>query len=178
MNRIVNKIASRALGVFVAHGVHIDAEGRLCFPDGLTPERVKRFIELCVDARYDSPRAAMHDLFLRVGVSAKAVGVLERILAESGDVDLGAVARHWRAVLAALPALHQIPTRFREFLVADLEIASPESGNLESAVVSARETATARLGCEATWDAILEHPDGVAALAAPWRARQSATSRE
>lgn len=169
MNRLVTKIASRAMGVFVAHGVRIDDDGRLCFPDGLTPARVHRFIELCTGAYYDCPRAAMHDLFLRVGVSPKAVGVLDRIVDEGGDVDLGAVAHHWRAVLTALPALHQIPTRFRDFLVVDLELASPQCANLEAAVVSARENATASLGCAATWDAILEQQDGVSALAAPWR---------
>ncbi len=171
MNRILSRLASRFTGSFVAHGVRIDEDGKLCFPDGLDPERVQRFIELVIGRHYDCPRDAIHDLFLRVGVSPKAVDVLGHVIRERGDVDLAAAAHHWRPLTAALPALHQIPVRFRDFLVEDLGLGDPSSGSLEAAIESARCNAAARIGCEPTWDAILARPDGVSELAAAWRAR-------
>ena len=155
MNRLLNRIVSRAMSSFVAHGVRVSDDGTLCFPDGLSPARVQRFIELCVGRPYDCPRAAIHDLFLRVGVSPKAVEVLGHIVRENGDVDVGAVAHHWRALAAALPTLQEIPTRFRDFMIFDLDLADRDSASLEQSIVSARRVAAARLGCESSWDAIL-----------------------
>jgi hypothetical protein len=172
VNRLVNRMVGRLMGAFVAQGVRIDGVGRLCLPDGLTPERVQRFIELCTGERYDSPRAAMHHLFGLVGVAPKALAVLNQIVHEGGDVDLAAAARHWKGVAAALPALHQIPARFRDFLVQDLGLAKPASASLEAAVVSTRTEVAARVGCKPDWDAILARPEQVSALAAPWRARR------
>lgn len=172
MSRVLNRLAGRFMGALVAQGVTIDGDGRLCLPDGLTPERVQRFIELCTGERYDSPRAAMHHLFGLVGVAPAALAVLGEIVHEGGDVDLAAAARRWRRVAAALPALHQIPARFRDFLVKDLGLGEPASRTLEAAVVSTRKAVAARLRCKADWDAILARPAEVAALAAPWRTRQ------
>ncbi|MDJ0866415.1 MAG: hypothetical protein QNK03_09930 [Myxococcota bacterium] len=176
MSRFLNRLASRLTSRFVAHGVSIDDDGRLCFPDGLDPERIQRFIELCVGRRYDCPRSAMHDLFRRADVSPRAVELLEHIVREDGHIDVAAAARRLPAVTAALPALHQIPERFREFLVSDLGLADPASHSLEAAVVSARETAAARMGCASRWDAILERPEQVAALTADWRERAAGGS--
>jgi hypothetical protein len=114
----------------------------------------------------------MHHLFGQVGIGRKALDVLNKIVHEQGDVDLAAAAHHWKAVAAALPALHQIPARFRDFLVEDLGFAKPKSTGLEAAVVSTRTEVAARLGCKADWDAILARPSEVSALAAPWRERQ------
>lgn len=172
MSRLVNKLVGRLMGAFVAQGVSIDAEGRLCLPDGLTPARVQRFIELCTGQRYDCPRDAMHHLFALVGVGPKALAILGEIVHEEGDVDLAAAARHWAGVAAALPALHQIPARFQRFLVKDLGLAAPASRTLEAAVVSTRTEVAARLGCKADWDTILARSSDVSALAAPWRRRQ------
>ena len=70
--KLLNRLIGKVMGTFVAQGVSIDDEGRLCLPDGLTPDRVHRFIELCVDAEFACPRDAMHHLFARVGVGEKA----------------------------------------------------------------------------------------------------------
>jgi hypothetical protein len=172
VSRIVNRLVGRFMGALVAQGVSIDADGRLCLPDGLTPPRVQRFIELCTGRRYDCPRAAMHHLFGLVGVGRKALDVLNEIVHDEGDVDLAAAAHHWKAVAAALPALHQIPARFRDFLVKDLDLAHPKSASLEAAVVATRTEVARRVGCKADWDAILARPSEVSALAATWRERQ------
>jgi hypothetical protein len=174
----VRWIARRVLNVlmssFVDTGVTVDDRGRLCLPDGLTPPRVHRFIEHCTQQRFASPRDAMHALFQRVGVSSRAIALLNEIIHEGGDVDLGAVARHGPSLTAALPQFLEIPERFRDFLVDDLAIADPESPTLEKTVASARECAADRLGCAAEWDALLEHGDGIAAIAGPWRTRYAA----
>ncbi len=171
MSRLLNRIVSRAMSAFVAHGVRVSDDGTLCFPDGLSPDRVQRFIELCVGRRYDCPREAIHDLFLRAGVSPKAVDVLGQIVHEDGGVDVREAAHHWRGLAAALPALQQIPVRFRDFLIVDLDLAEPGCRTLEDALVSTRQNAAARIGCEPSWDAILSRPDEVSALTAAWRAR-------
>lgn len=167
--KILNRLVGKAMGTFVAHGVSIDDAGRLCLPDGLTPDRVKRFIELCVGHTYANPRDAMHDLFGRVGVSPKAVAMLNDVVHEDGDLDMSAVAHHWRSMAGALGSFQEIPSRFRDFLVNDLGLADPSSRSLEDAVVSTRRNAASRLGCEPDWDRILELPDGITALSAAWR---------
>jgi hypothetical protein len=168
--KLLNRLVGKAMGTFVAQGVSIDDAGRLCLPDGLTPDRVKRFIELCVGRSYANPRDAMHDLFGRVGVDAKAVAMLNDVVHEDGDLDMSAVAHHWRSMAGALGSFHEIPGRFRDFLVNDLGLADPSSRNLEAAVVSARRNAATHLGCAPEWDRILELPDGIATLSADWRA--------
>ena len=168
--RLVNKAIDQLAG----SGVGIDDDGRLCLPDGLDAGRVHRFIELCVDRRFDSPRSAMHDLFGRVGVAPAAVAVLEEVLDEHGGLDWRAVAQRPLKMSRLLPRLREIPDRFRSFLVEGLGLADPADRTLEQAVVSARIQAAARLGCEPCWDAILSRPDAVSALAGGWRARQAA----
>ena len=170
MQWIARRVMNVLMGAFVGTGLGIDEDGRLCLPDGLGPEHVKRFIELCTLERYPHPRAAMHDLFSKVGVAPDLVDLLDRIIREDGDLDLGAVTRHGVALTAALPRFQQIPERFRAFLVDDLAIAEPQAGGLEKAVASARHEASRRLGCAADWDAILRHPEAIGRLAAPWRA--------
>lgn len=162
------------MAAFGDTGVHVDDEGRLCLPDGLTPDRVHRFIEHCTQQRYAHPRAAMHALLGRVGVEPAAVGLLNEVVHEGGDVDLTAVARHGPRLVAALPQLLEIPARFRDFLVEDLAIADPASATLETTVASARERAAEQLGCRADWDALLDCGDAIAALAGPWRSRVAA----
>ena len=172
--KLLNRLIGKVMGTFVAQGVSIDDDGRLCLPDGLTPDRVHRFIELCVGREFGCPRDAMHDLFGRVGVGPKALAVLNQIVHENGDVDMTAVARHWRDAAGAVPAFHEIPTRFRAFLVDDLALADAASATLEEAVTSTRRNAAARLDCEADWDEILSRPNEVSDLAAEWRGRSGA----
>ena len=174
--KILNRLVGKAMGTFVAQGVSIDDEGRLCLPDGLTPDRVQRFIELCMGRSYPNPRDAMHDLFSRVGVNAKAVAMLNEVVHEHGDLDMSAVAHHWRSMAGALGSFHEIPSRFRHFLVDDLGLADPSSSNLEEAVVSTRRNAATRLGCEPDWDRILDLPDGISALSAGWREGSEGTA--
>ncbi len=169
--KLVNKLIGKAMGTFVAQGVSIDDEGRLCLPDGLTPDRVQRFIELCVGREYECPRDAMHDLFGRVGVSPRVVAILNEIVHEHGDIDLAAIAHHWRTAASAVPRFHEIPTRFQNFLVHDLGLADPSSRSLEDAVSSTRRNAAIQLGCEPDWDQILDLPEGVSDLTAEWRRR-------
>jgi hypothetical protein len=174
MRWIARRVMNAVMSSFVDTGVSIDEAGRLCLPDGLTPTRVHRFIEHCTQQRYDHPREAMHALFRKVGVPPRAVHLLNEIVHEQGDLDLGAVARHGAGLTAALPHLLEIPERFREFLVEGLAIADPESPSLEAAVASARRRAADRLGCEPEWDALLAHGDGIADLARPWRTAAAA----
>ncbi len=174
MNRFLQSVSNRVMGAFVDSGVQIDDDGRLCLPDGLCPERVHRFIEICLDRPFDSPRQALAELFVRVGIDPSAVRLLDSILDERGDVDFGAATRRAGPLLRALPQLKEIPVRFRRFLVDDLDLASPGCTSLEQAVVSAREEAAARVGCEPTWDAILEHGDALRDTAGPWRASLAA----
>jgi len=169
MRWIACRMMNLLMGAFVGTGISIDEEGRLCLPDGLTPHRVHRFVELCTQDRYPHARAAMHDLLRRVGVKPRVVEMLNQVIHEHGDVDLGAVARHGPGLTAALPQLQQIPKRFQAFLVEDLAVADATAATLETAVASARHNAAERFGCAATWDAILEQDEAVAELAAPWR---------
>ena len=161
---------SKALEQLAGSGVGIDADGRLCLPDGLDPDRVHRFIELCADRSYQSPKAAMHDLFGRVGVAPAAITALNEILGEQGDLDWTAIGRSPLKLSAGLPRFMEIPVRFRDFLVEGLALADPGDGTLEDAVVSARHRAAEHLGCEPCWDAILSRPEGVSELASEWRA--------
>ncbi|MGH0038180.1 MAG: hypothetical protein ACQGVK_24375 [Myxococcota bacterium] len=174
MQWIVRRTLNGVMKGFVGSGLSIDERGRLCLPDGLTPCRVHRFIELCTAERYDSPREAMHSLFVRIGVSPRIVRLLNAILDDNGDLELGALASKSVVLMTAVPEFQQIPTRFRDFLVVDLDLADRRCGNLEDAVVSARRAAAVRVGCEPTWEAILEMGDAVGELARPWRERVAA----
>jgi len=169
MNRIVRRIVNKVMSAFVGSGVSIDPQGRLCLPDGLCPERVHRFIELCMDLRFSCPRDAMHALFEELGIGDDAVGLLSEIIDSNGDVEFGEALKHSGALLAALPEFARIPARFRDFLVRDLGLASRDCETLEQAVVSARQAAAQRLGCAPSWDAILEHADALGDLTQPWR---------
>jgi hypothetical protein len=173
MSRLLNRLAGSAMSAFVADGVGLDDDGRILLPDGLTAPRVHRFIELCVDASYDNPRDAIHDLFRRVGVSSRAIRLLNDIIHEGGGVDMAAGARQWRRVTGSLRELHEIPGRFRSFLVDDLELADPDSATLELAVASTRRNAAQKLGCKPDWDAILACGGGVSELTAGWRDREA-----
>jgi len=169
MRWIARRVLNAVMTSFVDTGVTIDEAGRLCLPDGLTPDRVHRFIEHCTRERYPHPRAALHALFRRVGVPPRAVGLLDEIVHDQGDLDLGAIARHGPRLTAALPQLLEIPERFRAFLVEDLALADPASPSLEAAVASARRRAADRLDCAPEWDALLARGDGIAEIARPWR---------
>jgi hypothetical protein len=174
MNAIVRRLITKTLEQLAGSGVGVDADGRLCLPDGLDPDRVHRFIELCADRSYASPKAALHDLFQRVGVAPRAIAALNEILGEQGELDWAAIGRSPLKLSAGLPRLLDIPVRFRSFLVEGLALADPGGRSLEEAVVSTRIRAAARLGCEPCWDAILSQPDDVRELASGWRS--SATS--
>ena len=167
------RLASKALDQLAGSGVGIDGDGRLCLPDGLDAGRVHRFIELCVDRRYDCPKSAMHDLFRRVGVAPSAIAALEEILDDHGGLDWRAIGRRPLKLSLTLPRLREIPDRFRSFLVEGLGLADPRDRTLEQAVVSTRVRAAARLGCEPCWDEILSRPDAVSDLAGTWRARHA-----
>jgi len=174
MNRILSRLVNTVMNAFVGSGVQIDEEGQLCLPDGLCPRRVHRFIELCMNERFEFPRDAMHALFARLGVSSNAVGLLSEIIDSNGDVVFGAAAKRTGALMAALPDFKQIPSLFRNFLVDDLALAADTSESLEQAVSSARQSAAEQLGCEATWDAILDNADALGDLTRPWRERVAA----
>lgn len=174
MNRILQRVANKVMHAFAGSGVEIDDHGQLCLPDGLCPDRVQGFIELCMDQRFASPREAMHALFVRVGVDRRAVGLLDEILGAQGNVEFGEAAMHARALLHAVAELKRIPRLFRDFLVNDLSIAAKDCEDLESAVRSARECAADRIGCEADWDAILAQPEALTDLTRPWRLRVAA----
>ena len=169
MNRILQRAVNKVMGAFVGSGVTIDEQGQLCLPDGLCPERVHRFIEMCMDESFACPRDAMHALFDRLGVSPRAVGLLGEIIDARGDVEFGEAVKHAGALMAALPEFKQIPTRFRDFLVHDLGLASEHCTSLEEAVASARIAAGERVGCPPTWDAILENREAFTDLMRTWR---------
>jgi hypothetical protein len=170
MTGMVRRIISRAVEQFAGSGVGVDVEGRICLPDGLDADRVHRFIELCVGRSYESPKAALRDLFQKVGVAPAAVSALGDILGERGDLDLAAIGRSPLKLGATLPRFLEIPARFRTFLVEGLALADPAGSTLEEAVVSARLRAAEHLGCDPCWDAILSRPDEVGELALAWRA--------
>lgn len=169
MNRILQRAVNKVMGAFVDSGVTIDERGQLCLPDGLCPNRVHRFIELCMDERFACPRDAMHALFSRQGVSPRVVGLLGEIIDARGDVELGEAVKHAGALMAALPEFKQIPSRFRDFLVDDLALASPDCTSLEEAVTSARIAAAKKVGCDPTWDAILDNGHAFEDIARGWR---------
>ncbi|MCP4038611.1 MAG: hypothetical protein GY944_08720 [bacterium] len=154
---------------FVGSGVAIDRDGRLCLPDGLDPDRVHRFIELCMADSFDSPKSAMHSLFGHVGVAPEAIAALNDVLGDAGDLDWSAIGRSPMKLSLAVPRLLDIPHRFRAFLVEGLALADPASTNLEQAVVSTRVTVASSVGCRAHWDTILQHTDAVSELASDWR---------
>ena len=171
MSWMARKVANAAIEQVAGSGVEIDAEGHLTFPDGLDPPRIHRFIELVMDARFDSPKAALHSLFRRVGVTDSAVEALDEILDDDGGIVWREVGRHPVHLTRALPHLREIPACFRSFLIDGLGFAAPGDETLEAAVVSTRQNAAAALGCAPTWDAILGAGDRVADLARPWRDR-------
>jgi hypothetical protein len=174
MNRLIRNIANKVMGAFVGAGVGIDDHGGLSLPDGLNADRVHRFIEICMDREYRSPREAMHSLFAEIGVSRKAVGLLDRIIDERGDVDFAHATRNGPALLAAIPEFQRIPGLFRDFLVHDLGLAPESCETLAEAVLATRVEAAGRLGCAPTWDAILEQGRVLGDLARPWRERIAA----
>jgi hypothetical protein len=172
------KIVSKAMAQFAGSGVGVDADGRICLPDGLDADRVQRFIELCVGCSYASPKAALHDLFEKVGVAPAALSALGAILGERGHLDMAAIGRSPLKLSTTLPRFLEIPACFRSFLVEGLALADPNGSTLEEAVVSTRLRTAQRLGCDPCWDAILSRPHEVAELAGPWRAqRASVTTR-
>jgi len=174
MNRLLRSVANKVMQSFVGAGVSLDEHGGLTLPDGLDAERVHRFIEVCMDRRYASPRAAMHSLFSEIGVPRKAVLLLDRIIDERGDVDFAQATRHAAALLASIPDFQRIPVLFRDFLVHDLGLASGDCATLAEAVSSTRAEAARRLGCEPSWDAILGERHVLGDLARPWRERIAA----
>lgn len=174
MNRILQRAVNKVMGAFVGSGVTIDEHGQLCLPDGLCPERVHRFIELCMDEEFACPRDGMHALFERLGVSPRAVGLLGGIIDARGDVELGQAAKQAGALMTALPELKEIPSRFRNFLVYDLGLAAESCADLQEAVVSTRFAAAERIGCPATWDAILDRREQLEKLTRAWRERPAA----
>ncbi len=174
MNRLVRNVVNKVMSAFVGAGVSLGDEGELNLPDGLSPERVHRFIELCMQTAYPSPRSAMHALFGEIGVAPKAVSLLDCIIDPSGDVDFALATRHSAALLTAIPEFHRIPGLFRNFLVEDIGLASQECETLEAAVTSTRLGVAARLGCEPDWDAILAQGEILGELARPWRERNAA----
>ena len=166
----MQRTASKIMEHFAGSGVGLDDAGRLCLPDGLDVRRTHRFIELGMARGYDNPKAAMHDLFARVGVAPGAIELLEELIGEQGELEWSAVGQNPLKLGATLPRFLEIPARFRQFLVEGLGLASPDDETLEQAVVSTRERAAAQLGCEPSWDAILANPTGVSELARSWRA--------
>jgi hypothetical protein len=129
-----------------------------------------RFIELVSALSFASPKAALHDLFARVGVADAAIEALNEILGDGGELDWAGIGRHPFKLSIALPRFVEIPGRFRKFLIEDLALADPDGETLEDAVVSTRLRAAELLGCEPSWDAILSRSEGVSELARDWRA--------
>lgn len=169
MNPLVRRIVSGSMKQFAGHGVGLDADDRLCFPDGLDPDRAHRFIDLVMDASHACPRDALRALFERVGVPKPAIEALGEVLTDEGRLDLVAVGRHPMHLGATLPSVRTIPEAFRGFLVDGLGLADAASSTLEEAVVSTRLNAAKAIGCDPEWDEILGHEDAIRALSAPWR---------
>lgn len=119
--------------------------------------------------QYPSPKTALRALFERIRVPAAAVEAFDEVLSDDGTIVFSAIGRHPLHLGAALPSVREIPVHFRRFLVEGLRLAEPSDATLEQAVVSTRRQAAAALGCEASWDAILERPDEVRELARRWR---------
>lgn len=171
MSGIVRRLISKAVEQFAGSGVTVDDDGRICLPDGLDADRAHRFIELCAGRSYESPKAALHDLFQKVGVAPSAVSALNEILGDHGHIDLAAIGRSPVKLAALLPRFLEIPAHFRNFLVEGLALADASGRTLEDAVVSARLNAAAELECEPCWDAILSRPEQVRQLTSQWRRR-------
>jgi hypothetical protein len=170
MSRIFQRLMSKTVEQFAGSGVGVDDDGRIFLPDGLDTGRMHRFIELVSARRFASPKAALHDLFARVGVADAAIDALNEILGDAGELDWAGIGRHPFKLSIALPRFVEIPGRFRKFLIEDLALADPDGETLEDAVVSTRLRAAELLGCEPSWDAILSQREGVSELASDWRA--------
>ncbi len=175
MNAVVRQIVSKSMKQVAGHGVGLDESNRLCFPDGLDPDRVHRFIDLVMDERHPTPLAALRALFEQVGVPAAAIEALGEVLTDDGALDLNGIGRRPVHLAASLPSVRQIPEAFRRFLVDGLGLAKADDETLEEAVVSTREQAAASIGCAPDWDAILGHETAVRALSAQWRERALAS---
>lgn len=170
MNPVVRRIVSKSMEQFAGHGVGLDADDRLCFPDGLDPDRAHRFIDLVMDEPHACPREALRALFERVRVPKPAIEALDEVLTDDGRLDLAAIGRHPVHLAASLPSVRAIPDAFRSFLVDGLGFADDDCATLEAAVVSTRERSAEAIGCAPSWDVILEHGDQVRALSEAWRA--------
>jgi hypothetical protein len=175
MNAITRRLISKTMEQVAGSGVGIDADGRLCFPDGLDPEHVHRFIELVMDDEFASPKAAMEALFERVGVPKPAIDSLGEVLTTEGSLHLSAIGRHPIRLAASLPSVRQIPEAFRRFLVDGLGFASETDQTLQEAVISTRVGAARALGCKASWDAILGEGARVSEFGKGWREKTAAS---
>jgi len=118
----MQRLVSKALEQFAGSGVGIDDDGRLCLPDGLDAPRTHRFIELVMARDYESPKAAMHDLFGRVGVAPRAIEALEELLGDEGHLDWSTIGQSPLKIGSTLPRFLEIPARFRSFLIEGLEL--------------------------------------------------------
>jgi len=173
MNAITTRLLSKGIEQVAGSGVGIDEDGGLCFPDGLTPKRVHRFIEIVLAQDFETPKSALAALFARVGVPSAAIEALREVLTDDASLDVSAIAKHPVALARSLPSVRQIPVAFRTFLVEGLGFATEKDGTLEEAVVSTRKGAARALGCKARWDAILAEKDGVGEIARGWRERSA-----
>jgi hypothetical protein len=172
MNEVVRRLVSKVVEKFAGSGVEVDEAGRLCLPDGLDTRRMQQFIELCLGESQDSPKAALNQLFSRVGIAPAALSALDQIVGEQGELDFHAIARNPLRLSKSVPRFLEIPIRFRSFLIDDLGLADPSCVTLEEAVVSTRHRAATKIGCEPSWNEILAHPAEVEALVRPWREAQ------
>ena len=173
MNEVVRRLISKVVEKFAGSGVEIDGAGRLCLPDGLDIGRMHRFIELCLGEKLDNPKAALNELFGRVGIHRSALSALDQIVGDQGELDFHAIARNPFKLSVAMPRFLEIPVRFRSFLIEDLGLADPSCVTLEDAVISARHSAAKKIGCEPSWSEILARPDEVEVLTRPWREQSS-----
>jgi hypothetical protein len=171
MNEVVRRLVSKVVEKFAGSGVEVDASGRLCLPDGLDTSRMHRFIELCLDEKQDSPKAALNTLFARVGIAPAALTALDQIIGDEGVLDFHAIALSPIRLSRAVPHFLEIPVRFRSFLIEDLGLADPTCVTLEDAVVSTRHQAAKKIGCAPSWEEILARPKEVEALTRSWRDR-------
>ena len=169
MNEIVRRLVSQVVGKLAGSGVGIDGSGRLRLPDGLDVERMHRFIELCLDEKLDHPKAALTRLFERVGIAPAALVALDQMVGPDGVLDFRAIARNPVRLGRAVPQFLEIPVRFRRFLIEDLGLADPDCETLEEAVVSTRQRAAEKIGCEPAWDEILAREEAVVALTRDFR---------
>ena len=150
-------------------GVGIDADGKLCFPDGLDPHQVHRFIELVMDSEFANPKEAMQALFGRVGVPQRAIDALGEVLTDQGSLNLSAIGLHPIRLAGSLPSVRQIPEAFRNFLVDGLGFATEADETLQEAAISTRLGAAHALGCAESWGAILGEAARVRDFGKEWR---------